>query len=60
MEVKVTCYGETKVYPNAQEAIDFFREGMLWCDPNSSEFSRYATIVSRLMCGDIEVSDRYY
>lgn len=59
MKVKVTCYGETKIYPSAKEAIEYFKEGMLWCDPNSSEFARYATIVARLMNGDTEVDDQY-
>lgn len=43
--VLVTCYGNTKEYTR-QEAIDFFTEGMLWCDPGSSEFSRYVTLLA--------------
>lgn len=54
--VVVTCYGNTKEY-NREEAIDHFTEGMLWCDPGSSEFSRYANIVSQLRCGCTFVSD---
>lgn len=54
--VKVTCYGKTKAYKR-KDAIAFFREGMLCCDPESSEFSRYEHIHSHLMAGALEVSD---
>lgn len=59
MKVKVTCYGQTKTYTTAKKAIKEFMEGMLWCDPNSSEYARYAIIVHRLMCGETEVNDQY-
>jgi ATP-dependent Lon protease len=54
--VTVTCYGQTKEY-NRKEAIDFFTEGMLWCDPGSSEYSRYAMIVSQLESGSTHACD---
>ena len=57
--VTVTCYGETKVFKSKKKAIEFFEEGMMWCDPNSSEFSRYATIVMKLKCGMTNVDDNY-
>jgi hypothetical protein len=59
MKVKVTCYGETKIYPSAKKAIAHFREGMLCCDPYSSEYERYEMIVARLMNGEKEVDDQY-
>ena len=54
--VLVTCYGDTKEY-NREEAIDFFKEGMLWCDPGSSEYSRYAMIVDQLESGSTHACD---
>lgn len=59
-QVKVTCYGETKTWKTAQKAIDFFSEGMDWCDPGSSEYSRYAHIVRQLSLGKTEVTDKYW
>lgn len=58
MEVKVTCYGEQRVYPSAKEAIEYFKEGMLNCDPCSSEHGRYKLIVERLQEGQTEVDDQ--
>lgn len=58
-EVKVTCYGQTETYASAKEAIAHFTEGMLYCDPRSNEFSRYAIIVEKLQAGETEVDDQY-
>ena len=55
--VKVTCYRETKTYKTRKEAIDFYSEGMCCCDPGSSEFERYATIVMQLEAGHMSASD---
>lgn len=54
--VKVTCYGEEKVYDDRQEAIDFFEE----CVANSegSERNRYVEILIDLRSGKIDCSDK--
>lgn len=57
--VRVTCYDETEEYKSAEEAIAHFKEGMSYCDPGSSEFARYASIVAQLEAGKTEVSDEY-
>ena len=54
--VTVTCYGDTKEYTR-EEAIEFFKEGMWSCDPGSSEYSRYATIVDQLESGSTHACD---
>lgn len=59
MKVKVTCYGETTVFPSAKKAIAHFKKGMLWCDAYSSEYERYEMIVAKLMNGETEVDDQY-
>ena len=59
-KVKVTCGGETETWETAQKAIDFYSEGMDWCDPGSSEYSRYAHIVRQLSLGKTEVTDKYW
>lgn len=57
MKVTVTCYGETTVFPSAKKAIAHFKEGMMYCDPYSSEHERYEMIVARLQSGETEVND---
>jgi hypothetical protein len=57
MKVTVTCYGKTKIYKSRKEAIKYFKEGMKWCDPFSSEFERYAIIVMKLESGMTVVDD---
>lgn len=59
MKVTVTCYGKTETYKSKKEAISFFKEGMMWCDPGSSEYARYATIVMKLESGMKIVDDDY-
>ena len=58
--VKVICYDDVQYFKTAQEAIDYFTEGMMWCDEGSSEYERYSTIVSKLEAGLKEVSDNYW
>ena len=55
--ITVTCYGETKVYESRRKATDFFLQAMLGCDPRSSEYSRYASIIEQLMVGYIHYTD---
>ena len=54
--VNVTCYGKTKKYIR-RKAIEFFLNGMMSCDPDSSEYDRYETIHRRLLNGEIEIND---
>jgi hypothetical protein len=58
--VKVTCYDKTEEYPSAADAMDYFREGLNYCDPDSSEAERYYTIIDRLSEGKTEVTDSYF
>ena len=57
--VTVTCYGKKQVFKSRKKAIEFFEEGMMWCDPGSSEFSRYASIVMQLKNGMTDVTDDF-
>jgi len=52
--VVVTCGFKTKVWER-QEAIDFFLEGMMWCE--GSERDRYTNIYLQLIEGAKEASD---
>ena len=55
-KVKVTCYRETKEMARGS-ALNFYNEAMSWCDPNSSEYDRYCSIVSQLLERKTEVDD---
>lgn len=55
-KVKVTCYRETKEMARGS-AINFYSKGMCACDPNSSEYDRYCSIVSQLLERKTEVDD---
>ena len=52
------CYGQRSRWNNRYDAIAYFREGMASCDPNSSEYSRYATIVAKLETGATLADDK--
>ena len=56
-KVKVTCYDKVREFKSVKAAIAFYEEGMCSCDPNSSEFDRYAIIVDQLYEGKTEVTD---
>ena len=55
--ITVICYGQKKVFETKEDAIRFFEEGMMFCDPFSSEFARYGNIVFRLKNGEVFVVD---
>jgi hypothetical protein len=57
--VTVTCYDKTKQYSSAKAAIEHFSEGLLYCDPESSEAERYQTIIDKLSMGETIVNDNY-
>lgn len=59
-KIKVICYGETMWFDSAEEAIRYFERGMQCCDAFSSEWVRYADIVTRLHTGATEVTDEYF
>lgn len=40
-----------------REALDFYTEGMMCCDADSSECARYVTICNQLRAGFKVVSD---
>ena len=56
--VKITCYGETKVWDDRQEAIKEFLEGMACCE--GSERERYTNIYLQLIEGCEECEDTKY
>ena len=58
--IKTICYGKVRCFDTAEEAIRFFEKGMMWCDPFSSEYERYATIVGKLKAGKTTASDDYW
>lgn len=47
--VIVICYNNAKQYMSRGKAILFFAQAMNACDPMSSEFDRYATVLVRLL-----------
>ena len=53
--VKVTCYGEEKVWDSRAEAIAFYLEGMTACE--GSERDRYTNIYLQLLEGCTECED---
>ena len=52
--VRVTCYGETKVWER-KDAMEFFLEGMAWSE--GSERDRYVNIYYQLARGAKEAFD---
>jgi hypothetical protein len=58
--IKTICYGKVDYFNTAKEAIRYFEEGMCFCDPGSSEYERYATIVGKLEAGKTTASDDYW
>lgn len=55
--VKVTCYGQTKVWER-KDALDFFLEGAWQCD--GSEAERYFNIYYQLLHGAKEAVDEIW
>lgn len=47
--VIVICYNKAKQYMRRGKAILFYAQAMNACDPMSSEFGRYATVLVRLL-----------
>lgn len=57
--IKVVCYGQDFSFASRDKALAFFLGGMAGCDPRSSEYERYALVVSRLLEGETSVNDDY-
>lgn len=55
-KVTVVCYGKKKTYIR-KDAIEFFKNGILCCDPDSSECERYINIYSHLTAGAMIAKD---
>ena len=53
--VKVTCYGETKIWDSREDAIKHFLEGMTCCE--GCERERYTNIYLQLINGFTECVD---
>lgn len=58
-KIEVTCYGKTFYFNTVSEAIRYFEVGMMNCDAFSSEWIRYADIVTQLQEGKTKVTDDY-
>jgi hypothetical protein len=56
-QIKVTCYGKDYFYNSKEEAINDFLDGISCCDPQSSECSRYISIISQLQSGALVATD---
>ena len=56
-KIKVVCYKEEKWFDSKEEAIRYFEQGMMSCDPFSSEWMRYADIVAQLQNGKTFATD---
>ena len=56
--VKITCYGETKIWDDRQEAIKEYLEGMSCCE--GAERERYTNIYLQLIDGCTECEDIDY
>ena len=49
--ITIVCYDRKETWSGRYKAIKFYKTGMNCCDPYSSEWERYSTIVAQLMCG---------
>ena len=49
--VTTVCYGQKQEWTSRKEAIEFFRQGVIECDTESSECSRYMKIFADLLMG---------
>lgn len=56
-QIKVTCYNKDYFFDSRKKAIAHFKEGMMWCDPYSSEHERYEMIVDQLKNGQMVATD---
>ena len=58
--VIVICYNKAKQFMRRGKAILFYAQAMNSCDPMSSEFGRYATVLVRLLArkSDSVILDR--
>lgn len=56
-KIKVICGGQTFLFATSQEAFEFFVDCFRHCDPESSEASRYMTIMQKLMNNEINITD---
>ena len=56
-QVFTTCYGKRQSWSSKDKAIKYFTQGMRECDTGSSEWSRYASIVGKLLDGGTDVDD---
>lgn len=49
--VVVVCYGKKHYFDTISKAVRYFEDGMMSCDPFSSEWARYGNIVLELKSG---------
>lgn len=55
--VTITCYRKKQVMTR-RKAIAYYEEGMMCCDPGSSECGRYTRIYLQLLDGYMQCSDQ--
>lgn len=55
--VTTKCYGKERTWASREEAEEYFEEGLASCDPGSSEYDRYLSILSQLERGENYATD---
>ena len=55
-QVTITCYRNTEKMKRSN-ALKYYRQGIMCCDPGSSECERYTTIYFQLLDGRMHCSD---
>ena len=55
--IKIKLYGETHTFTSLMDALNYIREAIAYCDPNSSECQRYYSIYQQLKSGSTNCSD---
>ena len=58
--IKIICYGKEYIYKSQQEAFNYFMDCYRACDPQSSEASRYSTIIMKIADGETNITDEEY
>jgi len=56
-KIVTVCYRQRREWSTRREAVEYFQEGMMSCDPMSHEHLRYETIVDQLKGGAYYATD---
>ena len=57
--ITIVCYNRKETWESRENAIEFYGTGMVSCDCNSSEYSRYQQIYTQLISGWTYCCDDY-